>query len=210
MLHQFITSMATVRRTITILLLASAALLSTVGSAAAFSTVVIDAGHGGHDRGGIPGQRLSEKTYTLDIAKRVAGILRDNGLRVVMTRNYDWFVSLPDRVATANRQKNAVFVSIHLNSGIRPGAQGFETYYCRGRQSAALAGAIHKRIGKVSPFDNRGIRSRSYYVLRNTRIPAVLTESGFLTNREEGRLLTSSAYRQKIARAIAAGILDRR
>jgi N-acetylmuramoyl-L-alanine amidase len=184
-------------------------LLFAAGTArAGFSTVVIDAGHGGHDRGGLPGQRLTEKTYTLDISRRISAILREKGLRVVMTRTHDVFVPLRWRVAVANRQRNAVFVSVHLNSGVREGAHGYETYYLRGAQSAALARSIHRRLGHVVPFDNRGIKRRAYYVLRNTRIPAVLTESGFLTNRAEGRKLTQAAYREKIARAIAAGIID--
>src|SRR6266550_3501974 len=66
------------------------------------TVVVIDAGHGGHDRGGIPGQRVAEKTMTLDVAKRLQDILNANGYRTVMTRESDVFVPLPTRVAVAN------------------------------------------------------------------------------------------------------------
>jgi N-acetylmuramoyl-L-alanine amidase len=191
-----------------LLLLAGLILSGAAPVFAGFSTVVLDAGHGGHDRGGIPGQTLSEKTFTLDITQRVAAILRARGLRVVMTRNGDYFVPLTVRTAIANSQRNAVFVSIHLNSGTRDGAHGYETYYFRGSESAALAHAIHRRLGTVSPYDNRGVKRRAYFVLRRSRIPAVLTESGFLTDPSEGRRLTKASYRQDVARAIAAGILD--
>ena len=96
------------------------------------SVVVIDPGHGGHDRGGIPGQRLAEKVFTLDTAKRLARILRnDTAMKVVLTRDDDTFVSLEDRTNIANQYAghNALFVSIHFNAGRREGAYGIETYY---------------------------------------------------------------------------------
>src|SRR6185437_10252037 len=93
------------------------------------TVVVIDAGHGGHDRGGIPGQRVAEKTMTLDVAKRLQDILNANGYRTVMTRESDVFVPLPTRVAVANAYRNALFVCIHFNSARRSGANGIETYF---------------------------------------------------------------------------------
>src|SRR5438477_13083926 len=87
-------------------------------------TVVIDAGHGGHDRGGIPGQRVAEKDMTLDVALRLRNILSANGYNVVMTRSTDVFVPLGGRVAIANSYRNAVFVCIHFNATPRSGASG--------------------------------------------------------------------------------------
>src|SRR5204863_1272613 len=87
-------------------------------------TVVIDAGHGGHDRGGIPGQRIAEKDMTLDVAQRLKRVLAASGYRVVMTRDSDVFVSLGGRVAIANSYPDALFVCIHFNSAKRMGAGG--------------------------------------------------------------------------------------
>lgn len=171
-------------------------------------TVVIDAGHGGHDRGGGPGQRIPEKPYVLDIAKRLQTILRSSGYSTVMTRSGDYFVPLSTRCSIANRNRNAIFVSIHLNSGQREGADGIETYYYSSR-SAGLAASIHSRVLRAAGTEDRRVRQRGFYVLRNTRIPAVLCELGFLTNRAEARRLLTTSHRQKLAEAIAAGIKAR-
>ncbi len=97
-------------------------------------TVVIDAGHGGHDRGGIPGQRIAEKVMTLDVAQRLRNVLEASGYHVVMTRDSDVFVPLGTRVAIANSYRNAIFVCVHFNATNRMGASGIETYfYSRGR-----------------------------------------------------------------------------
>src|SRR5688572_615175 len=109
--------------------------------ASAVRTIVIDAGHGGHDRGGGPGQRIPEKPYTLDVAKRLQSILASAGYRTIMTRSGDYFVGLGGRCAIANRQSDAIFVSIHFNSARREGADGIETYYYTGR-SGGLAAAV--------------------------------------------------------------------
>src|SRR5213596_1971937 len=103
-------------------------------------TVVIDAGHGGYDRGGIPGQRVSEKDMTLDVAQRLGRALEASGYRVVMTRNSDVFVPLGTRCAIANSYRNAIVVSVHFNSATRRGASGIETYFYS-RDSLALASA---------------------------------------------------------------------
>ncbi|MEA3212511.1 MAG: N-acetylmuramoyl-L-alanine amidase [Chthoniobacter sp.] len=173
---------------------------------AAVRTVVIDAGHGGHDRGGGPGQRIPEKPYVLDIARRLQAALRDQGFRTVMTRDGDYFVGLGGRCYIANTQRNAIFVSVHLNSGQREGADGIETYYYSG-QSGPLAAAIHARLLRAAGTEDRHVRRRAYYVLRNTRIPAVLCECGFLTNRAEASRILTAAHRQRLAEAIAAGII---
>ncbi len=168
-------------------------------------TVVIDAGHGGYDRGGVPYQRIGEKNLTLDVAQRLRRILEGAGYRVVMTRDSDDFISLGQRVATANSQRDAIFVSIHFNSAPRSGANGIETYYYRS-DSASLAANIHRNVVAGAPSENRGIRRRGYYVLRRTNIPAVLVECGFLTNPTEGGYALSGSYRQKLADEIARGI----
>jgi N-acetylmuramoyl-L-alanine amidase len=121
----------------------AAAVSSDVPLAARPSTVVvIDAGHGGVDRGGIPGQRVAESVMTLDVALRLRTILQASGYHVVMTRSSDVFVPLGTRVAVANAYRDGIFVCIHFNSATRRGANGIETYFYS-RQSPPLASAIH-------------------------------------------------------------------
>jgi N-acetylmuramoyl-L-alanine amidase len=174
----------------------------------ASTTVVIDAGHGGHDRGGIPGQTIAEKEMTLDVAQRLKKVLAASGYRVVMTRDSDVFVPLATRVAIANSYSNAVFVSVHFNSARRSGAGGIETYFY-GRESLPLASAVHYFVAGGAPSSNRNVRRRGYYVLRKTRVPAVLVECGFLTNPNEAALAQTASYRQKLAEEIATGVRGR-
>ena len=172
------------------------------------TTVVIDAGHGGFDRGGIPGQRVSEKDMTLDVARRLKSVLAASGYRVVMTRDSDVFVPLGTRTAIANSNRNAIFVSVHFNSATRRGASGIETYFYS-RDSLALASAIHHYVVGGAPSGSRGVRRRGYFVLRKTSIPAVLVECGFLTNPTEAGYAQNASYRQKLAEEIAAGVRSR-
>ena len=177
--------------------------------ALAIDTVVIDPGHGGHDRGGAPGQRVPEKPYTLDVGLRLAEVLRASGFHVVLTRDADYFVGLRQRCDTANAQQNAVFVSVHFNGAPRTAADGVETYYYSS-QSAGLAESVHRRLLQVSGLPDRHVRRRGFFVIRNTRIPAILVEPGFLSNPQSAdRIGNSGAYRQQLAQAIARGIMDR-
>jgi N-acetylmuramoyl-L-alanine amidase len=171
-------------------------------------TVVIDAGHGGRDRGGIPGQRIAEKDMTLDVAQRLRNVLAASGYRVVMTRDSDVFVPLAMRVAIANSYRNAIFVCVHFNATKRMGAGGIETYFYS-RDSLPLASAVHYYVAGGAPSANRGVRRRGYYVLRKTNVPAVLVECGFLTNPTEGAYAQTASYRQKLAEEIAAGVRGR-
>jgi N-acetylmuramoyl-L-alanine amidase len=186
--------------------IASLASFLTLGSfASAQRTIVVDAGHGGHDRGGVPYQRIGEKGMTLDVSLRLKRVLEARGYRVIMTRSSDVFVPLGTRVAIANSHRGATFVSVHFNSSRRAGANGVETYYYRS-DSASLAASIHRNVVASAPTENRGIRRRGFFVLRRTRIPSVLVECGFLTNPAEGRLAQSASYRQQLAERIARGI----
>jgi N-acetylmuramoyl-L-alanine amidase len=150
------------------------------------TTVVIDAGHGGFDRGGIPHQRVPESMMNLDVAQRLKAVLQAYGYRVVMTRDSDVFIPLGTRVAIANSYRDAIFVCIHFNATPRSSASGIETYFYSS-QSLPLASAIHYYVAGGAPSANRGVRRRGFYVLRNTRIPAVLVECGFLTNPTEAQ-----------------------
>jgi len=175
-----------------------------------FTTVVIDPGHGGHDYGGIPGQRIPEKTMALDVALRLRPKLQAAGVHTVLTRSTDTFVSLPDRAAIANAQTDAIFVSIHFNATPRAGAHGVETYYFV-PSAARLAQRLQARLSTAQSMEeNRGVKRRGFYVLRKTRIPSVLVEPAFLTNPDEGREVLQSAFRQRLADLIARAILESR
>src|SRR5262249_15583177 len=172
------------------------------------TTIVIDAGHGGFDRGGIPRQRVPESMMNLDVAQRLKTVLQSYGYHVVMTRDSDVFIPLGTRVAIANSYRDAIFVCIHFNATGRSSANGIETYFYSS-QSLPLASAIHYYVAGGAPSENRGVRRRGFYVLRNTRIPAVLVECGFLTNPTEAQYAQSGAYRQKLADEIARGVRER-
>src|SRR6266849_10194861 len=175
---------------------------SAAQSGSSATAVVIDAGHGGFDRGGIPGQRIPEKEMTLDVAQRLKAVLTANGYRVVMTRESDVFVPLPTRVAIGNSYRNGIFVCIHFNSTKRAGADGIETYFYS-RDSLPLASAVHYFVAGGAPSPNRGVRRRGFYVLRKTNVPAVLVECGFLSNPSEAAYAHTASYRQKLAEEIA-------
>jgi N-acetylmuramoyl-L-alanine amidase len=172
------------------------------------TTVIIDAGHGGFDRGGIPRQRVPESVMNLDVAQRLKAVLQASGYHVVMTRDSDVFIPLGTRVAIANSYRDAIFVCIHFNATPRSSANGIETYFYSS-QSLPLASAIHYYVAGGAPTPNRGVRRRGFFVLRKTTIPSVLVECGFLTNPTEAQNAQNSAYRQKLALEIAHGIQNR-
>jgi N-acetylmuramoyl-L-alanine amidase len=188
-------------------LVAAVFLLVTTTEAAPrhFRTVVIDAGHGGHDRGGIPGQKVSEKDVALATAKRVESALKDAGIRTIMTRSTDRFVTLGGRVAIANAHRDALFLSIHYNSSTNQDAKGIETYY-GGAASKAVAERIHRAVVSGTDTLDRKVRKGRYFVLRRSRIPAVLVECGFLTNDGEAGRAKSTSYQKKIAQKIAEAL----
>lgn len=171
-----------------------------------FKTVIIDAGHGGKDSGATSshtGQR--EKDLALDTAKRIASDL-SRDFKVVMMRSDDTFVDLDDRVVRANRSGGAILVSMHYNSG-PSGIRGPETYYWR-VDSHGLAVRCQNAMAGVSLAEsgNRGMVRRRIRLTRNPEIPCILLEGGYLSNAAESRLISDSAYRQKLATAIAGAI----
>lgn len=174
-----------------------------------FDTVIIDAGHGGHDPGARPVKGSHEKHLALDTSRRIAAILRQSGMRVVETRTGDYFVPLDKRVAMSNRSRNTIFVSIHYNWARRWRAAGVETFFC-GPRSSRLAANIQREILRPYGAKDRGIKFRKFYVLRNNKRPAVLVELGFLSNPAENNKVQSSATRQRLAEAVARGILAER
>lgn len=171
-----------------------------------FDTVVVDAGHGGHDRGAPACKGTPEKNLTLDTAHRLATVLRQNGFRVIETRPDDTFISLGQRTAISNGTGGAVFVSVHYNCSPRSGAHGIEIYYQSRRSMRLAANILREAVGTYGTL-NRGIKSRGFYVIRNNRRPAVLCELGFVSNPGENRNLQNPGVRQRIAESVAAGVI---
>lgn len=187
-------------------LLVLAAFLGVAGRAAAFDTVILDAGHGGHDRGAAIGY-IFEKHLALDTARRVEQLLRAQGLKVIMTRSSDVFIPLPGRSSIGNSSRNAVFVSIHYNYSRGGSGHGLETYWCHD-DSQQLAGYIQAYMIQESRMVNRGVKHANFHVIRaTTRNPAVLVECGFVSNSSERSGMVTGGYREKLAVGIAKGIL---
>lgn len=174
-----------------------------------FTTVVVDAGHGGRDNGAARRYGGLEKTATLDVATRLARKLRESQFKTVMTRSSDTFVSLDKRAAISNRQKNAIFVSVHFNDSGRRGIRGFETYY-HSPVARTLAYRIQEQLMTLPGASNRGVKTASFSVLRRAQYPAVLVECGFLSNRKEGAAARSASRRDALADKIAEAIVDQR
>lgn len=196
--------------------------------------VVIDAGHGGDDRGAVSRKGVREKDCTLDTATRLEGILKSRGISTVMTRRKDVFIELEERARIASRYSNYIFVSIHFNDA-SGSARGLETYCfpplgagsteyegrvfkrdsvtMPGNKSDLLniflANAIHQQIIKLNPQDeeaDRGVKRARFVVLKENQLPSVLVEGGFLSNRNESAEISTPEYRQSLAEKIANGI----
>src|ERR1043166_428298 len=174
-----------------------------------FSTVVVDAGHGGKDSGAYRRYGPPEKMVALDVAQRLEKKLRESQIKTVMTRDSDVFIPLNDRVVIENKQKNAVFVSIHFNDSRKRRARGFETYYHSGA-SFDLANRIQQKLMTIPNSSNGGVHTANFRVLRLANCPAVLVECGYLSNRSEGNQARDSEYRELLADRIAEAIVEHR
>ncbi|MBF2000500.1 MAG: N-acetylmuramoyl-L-alanine amidase, partial [Synechococcales cyanobacterium M58_A2018_015] len=170
--------------------------------------VVVDPGHGGRDPGAIGIGGIQEADIVLDIARQVAAKLDQQGVAAVLTREDDRDVDLAPRVSLAERVNADLFVSIHANaiSMDRPDVNGLETYYYLDGQR--LAQTIHDQILSTIDMNDRGVRQARFYVLTRTSMPAVLVEVGFVTGRQDAARLSSPAFREQLADAIAQGILQ--
>src|SRR6202795_2672093 len=177
-----------------------------------FSTVVIDAGHGGKDSGGVSGPRapifLREKDLTLDTAKLVRNELRRAGLKTVMMREDDHFIELDDRVRFANRQgPGAVLVSIHYDAVSSHAMHGAKTFFWRA-DSHGLATRIQQHLVAATDETDLGVIRRRLRLTRNPNIPCVLCECAYVTNAAEAQKAATESYRKQIAHGIAQGILE--
>jgi len=227
--------------------------LSVVESSSRVHVIVIDAGHGGKDRGTMAPNGMDEKEIVLDVAKRLKMLLEDSGIKVILTRDTDDFIPLPERTIIASRSGADLFVSVHVNSNQDHSVSGFLVYYLdnvtkrgineeqkrenehiflqslkandspvlqgivadlmdnvKAAQSQKLAKLIVREAREESGVKVRGdgIRLCRFFVVRNTLVPAVLVETGFLSNHTEHNKLMTSLYRQKMAEIIARGVMD--
>src|SRR4029077_14879705 len=202
-----------------------------VSNVGRLETVVLDPGHGGYDKGQV--SRLGyEKDFALDVARKLRPLLQAKGLRVIMTREGDYFVPLEVRAQIANKARDSIFVSIHFNAtNDDPNATGFEIFSFTPRgapstsdgnvaarsfnmqpgssvdgQRMALSPCLyHSVLGQLREYD-RGIKRARFAVLRLTKVRAVLIEGGFLTERGESKLISNKDWRAKLAGAIGIGI----
>lgn len=176
------------------------------------ATIVIDPGHGGNDTGATyvtnsQNPAYFEKTYTFQLAKKVAQALRRQGARVYLTRNKDEYVSLGARTRLAERVHADLFISFHFDSSSSENeASGFTTYYYhRKNHSRAIAQAINKAFNNLS-LTNRGVDFGDFYVLRDNKQPAVLLEMGYINSSKDYQQIKSANYQQKIVTDLILGL----
>ncbi|MGW8825082.1 N-acetylmuramoyl-L-alanine amidase [Paenibacillus lautus] len=171
-------------------------------------TVVIDPGHGGIKPGSISLTGKTEKSFNLDISLKVEALLKkEKNINVVMTRSDDSHLELSDRVKIANNLKADIFVSIHGNSNASSSPSGTETYYTRD-SSKSLADVIHKHLAKATGLKDRGVKYGSLHVTRETTMPAVLLEIGFLSNKGDEAQLFKDDFQNRVAQGIVEGIKE--
>lgn len=210
-------------------------------------SVILDAGHGGYDPGAIGRDGIKEKYITLDITNRVRGLLENEGIEVILTRDDDSFIPLWRRTEIANRVNADLFVSIHANASRTKRLKGVEVYYLSeaidddARAKAAAQDAVLKtekgsvyrhtdvldailwdlaltearrdsiQLGNsiLDEIDvpKRALKSARFFVLKGTKMPAVLVEVGYITNKDECSKLGGSQYRAEIAKMVVRGIL---
>ncbi|MDF2723240.1 MAG: N-acetylmuramoyl-L-alanine amidase [Paenibacillus sp.] len=185
--------------------------------------IVVDAGHGGSDPGAVGVNGLYEKTVNLDIAFKLRDLLVQQGYEVVLTRTNDTYISLADRVEQTNKEKPALFVSVHANSHPNPAISGsLVLYYDKDYpqdsypasdamtaltpQSKQLASLVLQHVVAESGFVDKGLLPSAAYVIRMGEVPSILVETAFLSNKSDAALLSDDTVRQKLASGIAKGI----
>lgn len=165
-------------------------------------TIVLDPGHGGSDQGAsssTPSKSL-EKNYTLKTAKELKKLLNKEGAHVKMTRSNDKYVSLDDR-----NIKGDAFISIHNDALDSSNANGVTVYWFKDKQES-LAQTLNSAIQKKALLTNRGSRQQNYQVLRQTDIPAVLLELGYISNPTDESMINDQFHRQVVEQAIVDGL----
>lgn len=185
------------------------------------NTVIIDAGHGGEDGGAVGKNGTLEKNLNLEISKKLKSKLIENGFNVIMTREDDVMLSDPEekknkkrsdlnnRIKISREAENGIFLSIHMNYFDSPNEKGAQIFYSpNNEKSSVLAGFIEKELKTVNT-DNKRVSKPSdnrIYIMKHIKIPALIIECGFISNREEEKLLKDSNYQDKIVAAVVNGI----
>lgn len=170
--------------------------------------VVLDAGHGAKDSGAVGVTGKYEKNFNLAVILKAAELLKqENKIDVVLTRSDDTFLELKDRAAIANNLKADLFISVHANSSGSSAASGTETYYQR-EASKALANVMHKYLVQATGLSDRGVRYGNFHVIRETTMPAVLLEVGYLSNKNDEALLFTESLQNKVAASMVSGIKE--
>ncbi|MFP4018500.1 MAG: N-acetylmuramoyl-L-alanine amidase [Bacteroidales bacterium] len=184
--------------------------------------VCLDPGHGGDDPGAVDGidreqddeiyeddLYTEESSIVLAVARKLRNLLKDEHT-IIMNRGSDKFISLAERVDLANKSEVDIFVSIHANAAANSQAHGIDTlHYPTSTQGKKLAGIIQNKLITKINATNRGLKSRDdLYVLKETDMPSVLVECGFITNPQEEHLLNSLSYQYLLAECIAYGVSE--
>ncbi|MEK3915060.1 N-acetylmuramoyl-L-alanine amidase family protein [Paenibacillus sp. FSL H7-0331] len=170
-------------------------------------TVVIDPGHGGKDGGTVSFTGRHEKEFVLGVGTKVYNLLsKEPKIEAILTRKNDTFVELPGRVSIANDAKADLFVSIHGNSILgKEEVNGLETYYYT-EQSLPFAIQMHQKLLKASGFEDRKVKQEDFHVIKNTTMPSLLLELGFLSNKAQENTMFQETFQNQVAAAIVAGI----
>lgn len=173
--------------------------------------IILDPGHGGSDEGAKV-HYFMEKRLTLMTTLLLRKYLDEMGYRVIMTRSKDVYIPLHRRVSIANKTKAILFVSVHYNSSPSSEAHGIEVFYNgsgdqkRVQQSKKLAASVLGELTGHTQALSRGVKNGNFHVIRETTMPAILVEGGFMTNPDERTQLRDKKYLEKIAKGMALGI----
>ncbi|WP_239634438.1 N-acetylmuramoyl-L-alanine amidase family protein [Paenibacillus sp. H1-7] len=168
--------------------------------------VVIDPGHGGKDTGAISLTKRREKDFVLSLGTKVYKLLeKEPRIQPYMTRDDDTFVELDGRTEFANDLKADLFVSVHGNSAGKESVEGIETYYYT-EQSLEFAKLMHEKLLKATQFNDRKVKQNNFYVIKNTAMPSLLLELGFLTNKSDEAAMYSEEFQDRVAASIVAAI----
>ena len=182
---------------------------------AADKIIVLDAGHGGSDNGAVGPNGLKEKDVSLAVALKTEKILRNQGMKVVMTRRTDIDVASPNASNSAELQARVdktpsqadIFISIHCNAFTNPASHGMETFYSNANSGGQrLAALLNEELAKHGKLFNRGVKAANFYVIKRATCPASLIELGFITNPNEEELLADEHYQNILAGAISNAV----
>jgi len=190
------------------------------------NVVIIDAGHGGLDGGAVAEDGTVEKGINLNIAKKLSSILDFYGYDTIMTRTEDVGTDSTDSDVIAQRKKsdlrnrlalmekypNAIYISVHLNKFTTSAASGTQVFYSKNfEESAVLGQSIQDSVVKLlQPQNDRVIKqgTDSTFLLHNAKIPAIIIECGFLSNKNELIKLKNEEYQSQMAFAVAGGVIE--